>query len=200
MTIENDFLPFAISGGANVIDQPTYLGSSYLGPGRASGILPSNVYNKIARQSSIAAYLLGQLIVDETGQTALDNGDVATLLANFKTALSNIAIAGSALSVVTASGVFVTPGSGNQVIGLDRTTSPAPSSTTLPAWAGLINGQTFEYEDLARNFNGFNVTVNPPPGATIAGLPGAATLNINGQCSRFRYYTNGGTPIFSWRP
>jgi hypothetical protein len=84
---QNDFLPFATSGLANVISQAVYATASYLGIGRSSGVLPSNVYNKVSRQGSIAAYLLGQIINDNGGVDALDNGDTATLLANLKLAL-----------------------------------------------------------------------------------------------------------------
>lgn len=84
----NDFKPFATGGLANVITQVVYAAAAYLPIGRGSGILPSNVYNKIARQSSVAAYLLGQLVVDLTGRDALDDGDTATLLANLKLALA----------------------------------------------------------------------------------------------------------------
>lgn len=83
----NDFLAFATAGGANVVTQAAYAAAGYVSTGRTAGILPSNVYNKIARQSSIAAYLIGQLISDQTGLDALDNGDLAVLLTRFKLAI-----------------------------------------------------------------------------------------------------------------
>jgi hypothetical protein len=42
--------------------------------------------NKTWRQSSIMASVLAQFIVDRTGQTAIDDGTTATLLANLKAA------------------------------------------------------------------------------------------------------------------
>lgn len=84
----NDFKAYATGGLANVISQIVYAAAAYLPIGRGSGVLPSNVYNKIARQSSVGAYLLGQLVVDLTGRDALDDGDLATLLANLKLALA----------------------------------------------------------------------------------------------------------------
>jgi hypothetical protein len=89
--------------------------------------------------------------------------------------------------IITASGAFTTlttdAGGG---IGLNRASSPAVSSTTLPTLA--VAGQVYAYEDLAGNFNPFPVTVSYPAGHT--GPEGAITqvLNINKQSSAFRYY------------
>ena len=84
----NDFLAYADGGGANVITQATYAAASYITNGLGSGILASNVYNKMIRQASIAAYLNGQIIVDYLGVNAADNSDLVTLLANFKAAIA----------------------------------------------------------------------------------------------------------------
>lgn len=96
--------------------------------------------------------------------------------------------------IVTASGVFaMTIADG--ALGLDRTVAPAISATTLPL--GAFIGQEFEFEDLARNFQAFPVTINYPAGQ--AGPNGAVsqTLNINGQCASFRYY---GSNLWSFNP
>lgn len=108
----NDFLPFATAGGANVETQVNYAAAGYVSTGRASGILPSNVYNKIARQSSIAAYLLGQLVVDQLGVDALDNGTVATVLANLKLAIAKTPTQPTVQKFTSGSGTY-TPTSAN---------------------------------------------------------------------------------------
>jgi hypothetical protein len=87
----NDYLPFATGGGANVINQATYVAAAYVPTGRGSGILPSNVYNKIARQASMAAAAIGQLIVNILGINATDDGNLAALTTNLQNAILNAA-------------------------------------------------------------------------------------------------------------
>ena len=83
----NDFLAFATAGGANVVDQPTYAAAGYVAPGRSSGILPSNVYNKINRQGNWIAHCLAQFMVDTTGSNVLDDGNYPNWLATFQAAI-----------------------------------------------------------------------------------------------------------------
>jgi hypothetical protein len=90
--------------------------------------------------------------------------------------------------VVTLSGVF-TMTTADGAVGLNRTTSLAVSSTTLPS--GTAIGQVYQIEDLAGNFQAYPVTVNAPAGQNIANLPGSpsnAVLNVNRQVGVFRYY------------
>jgi hypothetical protein len=87
MTIEQDFLAYGTAGGANVLSQASYAGNASVPAGVSSGLLPSSFLNKALRQGSIGSFLIGQLIVAETGQTALDNGDLVTLFNNFLAAL-----------------------------------------------------------------------------------------------------------------
>lgn len=91
----NDFLAFATAGGANVVSQATYAAAGYVGPGRSSGILPSNVYNKIARQGNFVAHCVAQFIVNQTGLDALDNGDDATFITNLTAAVAAASPAGA---------------------------------------------------------------------------------------------------------
>ena len=96
--------------------------------------------------------------------------------------LQNILYAGA--RIVTLSGVF-TVTSADTAVGLQRTTSLATSSTTLPADAAI--GQVISIEDLFGNFNAYPVTVNAPGGMTIANQS-SVVLNVNRQCAYFRYY------------
>jgi microcystin-dependent protein len=86
----NQFLAYATGGGANVVDQATYAAASYVGSGRGSGILPSNVYNKIARQGNFVASAVAQLIVNQLGVDVLDNGDQAAFVAQLLSAITSI--------------------------------------------------------------------------------------------------------------
>jgi hypothetical protein len=89
---------------------------------------------------------------------------------------------------VTASGAFAmsTADAGGGV-GLNRVASPGVSSTTLPASG---DGATYWIEDLARNFNAHPVTVSFPGGTTGPNGTTTATLNVNGQCAQFRFYSD----------
>jgi hypothetical protein len=86
--------------------------------------------------------------------------------------------------IITLSGVF-TMTTSDGAIGLQRTTSLATSSTTLPT--GSANGQVYQIEDLTGNFQAYPVTVNAPAGQNIANLS-SAVLNVNRQTGVFRYY------------
>jgi hypothetical protein len=84
----NNFLSLANSGGANVLTQSDYAAlTSFLANGFSSGIVPSNQMNKVLRQSTVIANLIGEFI-KAAGYDALDNGDAAAILQNFQNALS----------------------------------------------------------------------------------------------------------------
>jgi hypothetical protein len=95
---------------------------------------------------------------------------------------------GSSTREITASGSFVTNVS-DGVIGLNRTTSLATSTTALPT--GAVQGKTITYEDIAGNFNAYPLTISGG-GATISGLSEA---NVDYQRITFRYY---GSSINIW--
>lgn len=92
MSNVNDFLAYATAGGANVVDQATYAASAYVTAGRGSGILPSNVYNKIARQGNWGTAALGQFIVNTLAQDVLDNGDLTAFVAQLTSAIQTAAL------------------------------------------------------------------------------------------------------------
>lgn len=88
MSGTNDFLPYAVGSGANVLTQAQYAAlTTLLQNGLTSGIVPSNELNKILRQPSIMAAVIGQLIADSTGQNVVDDGTTATILANLARAI-----------------------------------------------------------------------------------------------------------------
>lgn len=88
MALEQDFLPFATGAGANVLTQSAYAALAALSTGYQSGVANSAQLNKTWRQSSIAAAILAQFIVNNSGQPAIDDGTTATLLTNLATAVS----------------------------------------------------------------------------------------------------------------
>lgn len=82
----NDFLTFGGDPAANVITQAQFAALVARLTGFQSGVAKSNELNKVWRQASIMAAVLAQFIVDRTGQNAVDDGTVTTLLANLKNA------------------------------------------------------------------------------------------------------------------
>lgn len=94
----NDFLPFGAGAGANVLVQADYAALPARLTGFSAGTAKSIELNKVWRQSSIMSAVLAQLIVDLTGQNAIDDGTLTTLLANLKAAIG-LAASGRFLSV-----------------------------------------------------------------------------------------------------
>lgn len=99
----NDFLPFSVGSGANVLSQAAYAALAALGPGFSSGVAQSAACNKVWRQSTIMASVVAQLIVANTGQNATDDGTTATLLANLQAAVSGRLLG---VTVISSSGTF----------------------------------------------------------------------------------------------
>jgi hypothetical protein len=84
----NDFLVFGGDGAANVIDQAGYAALPSRLTGFQAGVAKSDECNKAWRQSSIMGAALAQFIADVTGQDVIDDGTVATILANLKAGVS----------------------------------------------------------------------------------------------------------------
>jgi len=108
MSVEQDFLPFATGTLANVLTQAQYLAlTSVVQNGFTAGVAPSVQLNKVWRQSSIAAAVLAQFIVNNSGQPAIDDGTTATLLANLTTAVSVVARQNPVLADTGAANAYV---------------------------------------------------------------------------------------------
>lgn len=79
----NDFLPFATAGGAGVLTQSEYAALAARLSGFLDGIAEPTEVNKVWRQASVMAAMLGQFIGDYGNLDALDDGDVADLVRDF---------------------------------------------------------------------------------------------------------------------
>jgi hypothetical protein len=99
--MSNDFLPFAIGGGANVESQADYAVDPLLGTGNVPGIAVSAFNNKAIRQSSVVVSQLAQLIANQTGTNVVDNGVTAQLLAQLSAAILPLP---AIITTVTATG------------------------------------------------------------------------------------------------
>lgn len=130
----NDFKPFATGAGANVTAQADWLAMAALSTGFQSGKASSAAVNKALRQGTSMASVLAGFIVDVTGGDVLDNGDITSLSALFKSAMTQFLNDGSTYPV------------GSPI--------PWPSSTVPDGYA-LMQGQTFDttkYPGLAAVF------------------------------------------------
>lgn len=87
----NDFKPFAVGLGANVLTQAQYDAlTTLVAQGFQTGTAQSSQLNKVWRQSSVMSAVLAQYAADISGQDSLDDGNTATLLLNLKNAVGSI--------------------------------------------------------------------------------------------------------------
>jgi hypothetical protein len=162
MAGSNDFLIFAGAGGANVISQATYAALAALGPGFATGEAYSNQCNKVWRQGSEAAYVLGQLSADVTGNNSTDDGTGASLLQNVMAAML-LADFHADSGAVNAYQVNL---------------SPAISST-------IVDGTRIRFRPAHTNTAASTLSVNGSTAAAVLGGnlapvgPGAITVNAS---------------------
>lgn len=181
-----DYLPFATGGGANVETQAAYASDSTTGTGFLAGLAQSLKLNKVWRQASMAAACVATFISNELNINVLDDGNLATLVANFTAAIE--LAAGSAVHparVYSASGPVVVLLT-DYAVGLNISASEVVNLPTGPA-----NGQEFVFEDVAGNFApGLTATITPPAGTTIAGLA-TYIMNEARQSITVRYYATG---------
>jgi len=112
----NNFKPFATGNGANVTSQADYEALAALISGFQSGKASSAQINKALRQSTVMASVLAQFISDSAATDVLDDGNLATILANLKAGMTALT-PGRLLNVqvLTGSGTYV-PTSGTKKI------------------------------------------------------------------------------------
>lgn len=89
MPYSNQYLPFGVATGANVLGNNSYNSLAARLTGFQSGVALSQQVNTPLRQSTAVASMIGAFIAAYGGD-ALDNGDLSTLRANFEAALAHI--------------------------------------------------------------------------------------------------------------
>lgn len=89
---ENNFKPFAVGAGANVSSQADWESLVALSTGFTAGIARSEQVNKALRQGTVMASILGQIILEQTAEDVLDNGDTDTLKGQLLAALASLQI------------------------------------------------------------------------------------------------------------
>lgn len=85
---KNDFKPFAIGEYSNVLSQSEYESLPAVGAGFTSGIAKSEELNKVWRQSSVMASVLGDYIANNSGDDVIDNGDTNKIVLSLTKALT----------------------------------------------------------------------------------------------------------------
>jgi hypothetical protein len=167
MTIENDFLPFAVGGSANVLTQAAYAALTSLQQnGFQSGIANSQQLNKVWRQSSIMAAVLSQFIVDQSGQAAIDDGTTATLEANLLSAIRNAAKQQVVLNDTGTTNAYVA--------------ANTPPLTALPTSSGLVQRVSIAHANTgASTYAPDGLTAKPIYGLNLSALQGSE-LVVNG--------------------
>lgn len=84
----NNFKPFAIGAGANVLSQAEYEALAALVTGFTSGKASSAQVNKALRQSTFIAASIAQFILNKSAIDVLDDGDLAGFVTDFGNALN----------------------------------------------------------------------------------------------------------------
>lgn len=182
MSVENDFIPFAVGESANVLTQSAYAALTALTQnGFSGGIAPSIQLNKVWRQSSIMAAVLAQFISQNTGQPAIDDGTTVTLLANL-----SAATAGRLLNIqyFTASGAYTpTPGTNSVIFeaqggGGGGGGAPTTGASENSSGGGGAGG-SWGRKRLSAGFAGATITIGAGGSVTtgaIGGTGGTTTI------------------------
>lgn len=154
----NDFLPFGIAAGANVMSQAEYSVLSSRANGFSSGTAVSAQLNKAWRQSSVMSSVLAQYISDNAVSDVLDNGNTALVLSNLTLAITNAAKnAGTSWVKITGkpttlSGYGITDAMNKFAGGIESQTVTASNNLNTISSTGMYS---------------FNVsTTNKPSGST----------------------------------
>lgn len=175
----NDFLPFAGSGGANVMTQAAYAAMSTRTTGFVSGTALSPQLNKVWRQSSIIASVLAQYISDLSGQDAVDDGTTATLLTNLKTSLRGRLVGVQTFDAVGTFTYTKTPGADTAIFdvtsgGGQGGGSPAGNATQLGFGTGGHSGCRLVGKISLVGVPSLSVTVGAGGNTGVAGAAGQA--------------------------
>lgn len=195
MSVENDFLAFAVGAGANVMPQAAYASLTALGTGFQAGTAQSAALNKVWRQSSIMSSVLAQFIVARTGQPAIDDGTTAALLNNL--------LAATAPATGNAGQLFAveTPSNGD---------SSSNAASTAYVWEAMGNyGSFFPFNAASQQltasqsgdliyFFGSNAGVVTLPQGTSIQAPSARFVIYNGSLANLTVSAYAGDVWQNW--
>lgn len=181
---KNEFLPFGIGAGANVLSSADWSTTAARTTGFAAGVAKSRELNTAWRQSSVISSVVAQFIADSSGLDVLDNGDTATLKTRFIAALT-AQTTGRLLGIKTfsASGTY-TPTAGTKKIrvkmwGGGGAGGGCQAVTTTQSGVGA-GGNAGNYSE---------TYIDVVSGSVVVGVGGTGVVNGSG--------TNGGSTSFA---
>jgi hypothetical protein len=150
MPVTNDFLPFATGAGANVITPATWATATPRQQGFQSGTAPSNAFNTVWRQTSSITAAIAQFISDTLAQNVVDNGNIATLEAQFISAIQ-LSVGSPAQAALWHFGLDTGPVNVMQVAATPTITAYAPGLTvvTFPQFSNTTTNPTLSANGLA---------------------------------------------------
>ncbi|WP_323859596.1 phage tail protein [Xenorhabdus szentirmaii] len=102
---KNEFLPFGLADGANVLSNDEYGKLAARTNGFSSGVAKSPELNKAWRQASVIASVVAQFIAETTGSDVLDDGNLATLQNGLLSALRETVNANVHVASVDVAGI-----------------------------------------------------------------------------------------------
>jgi len=130
MTIENNFLVFANSSGADVEAQSSWVSDPAVASGFSTGQASSSKCNKAWRQGTIGTSLLAQYINKILSVDTIDDGTTSTLLSNLATSIRTNTLAVDVSSVVNVFNVNIEPAPISLVNGYVISFVPGITNTT----------------------------------------------------------------------
>lgn len=154
----NQFLPFGLAAGANVLSQTDWANDPERLVGFARGVARSAKANTAWRQSSFVAAALAQMMMLRSGQDMLDNGDLTAFGSTFEAAMRGIMRDSGVRHLLTAPLELYVSTAGNDS---NPGTQAEPFATLQRAWDYIATS-------LDTNFQ--TITVRVQPGIYTRGL------------------------------
>lgn len=183
-----DFLPMAIGSGALVDSQAAYAGAGYQVNGFPPGITLPSEFNKGFRQGTVMAAVVANFIANVLNENVLDNGNMATLIAQFTSAVESVAGGAAAPHIIAVAGSAIPAlncSAGNSLfadfeVQLNQNASPTIS--------GAVPGQLVSITWFQNAPGGYTVT----PPASLIGMGDPSTIPSGGQGAQlFRVGSDG---------
>jgi|GEM_PF-4684652 len=188
MANKSDLKLFAGGGGANVMTQAEYEAMAALPNGFSSGVAQAPQLNKVWRQASFVAAMIGQFTMHNAIADVLDDGNVDGFEAKFKAAVQ---------ALVTAGFPYATAAEVVAAAIADKVVSP---KNLAPA----VQGGSWNYAVASGTANALTASLTPAleaytPGLEIRFVPSAvntdsATLKV-GSLAALPIVRNGGYPL-----
>lgn len=190
----NDFKPFAIGEYSNVISQDEYENLPAVGAGFTAGIAKSEQLNKVWRQSSVMAAVIGDFIANNSGDDVLDDGDTNKVLLSFVKALSRpIVDASHPVGIVSwfalnknPNALF--PGTTWSYIGENKTIRLAKQDGSDIMKTGGNDSVSLTVSNLPKHSFSVSGQTNEDPGANVTTGDGGVhnhQMGVTGKNSRF---------------